>query len=246
MTSCCDFIEPCHADECSGLDEVAALLPSGRLWKIDDDRLMSRYFKAIGHVKSDFNALLCQLWAENNPCTADRMFDYWAQVYAFPSCVEQTNEKLCEWIELVDFGCPKGSLGFLKQAVEFVAPGKNIQIELSFPDLGECCPKADECDPEKNQLLITAPPECFYFDDRQGEDIDDFAGDDGCSGGVYFIPEIECLRCTVFPFGVSVGVQTNPTGPNGEQFHNVPPENLAEKPASCVITPNSDCKDNCK
>lgn len=234
----CAIIEPCHVGDCDGLDEVIALLPPGKLWDVNRGGVYGAYMHALGDIKTELNKRICQEWLELNPCTSERLFCYWADIYSLPKCVEHTQENLCEWIELLHGDCPIGSLGFLRSAIEFAAPGKGITVEVSYPDLGANMPCADNTCAAENALLVTAPPEAFFYDtidvDYPREPQD---GVDGCR--VYFIPEIECLRPCIFPFGLSVGYQTNPIGPAGEDIYGVPDANQAQKPQwqkGCLAT----------
>ena len=235
---CCDFVEPCHIDECDGFDEVMRLLPSGRMFQRNDDSLIARFNRALGHINTDISRCICQEWNEANPCTSKRLLPYWAQVYSLPECVEQTGERLCEWIDLLQGDCPPGSFGFLQLAIDFVAPGKGITIErVDAPDLGTM-PWRGDCHPA---LIVTAPPECFFYDEMSDFELDDRR--DAC-GRYYFIPEIECLKCCIFPMGYGVAYQTE-TNTVEEPVMGVPEENIAPMPATCIVRCEQTCED-CK
>lgn len=230
MTGCCDYVEPCHGRECDGLDEVVQLLPHGRLWNPDRDGNYGAYIKALGHIKTELNKRLCQEWNELNSCTSERLFEYWADLYKFPKCVEQTGEKLCEWLELIYGDCPIGSQGFIRRAIEFVTPGAGITVEFNFPDFQANCWCASNifC-ADKNPIVISAPPEMFRYETIAGDyphEVPD--GADPCRK--YFVPEVECLRNCVFPFGLGVGYKTNPIGPDSEDIYGVPEQPPMKSP----------------
>ena len=115
---CCEIIEGCHADDCSGFDEVSKLLPSGRLWDINRNSFVGKYFRALGYIKTRFSQLLCNEWDIVDPCKDTRLLPYHAAQYNLPKCVEQSGAMLCEWIKLIsDPACPVGSIGFYKKAI---------------------------------------------------------------------------------------------------------------------------------
>lgn len=228
MVECCPVaLEPCHVELCDGLGEVVNLLPSGSLWSVERGGVYASYIRATGHIKSKLNERICQEQGELNPCTSVRLFDYWASVYSLPPCVSQDTDTLCQWIDLIyDPSCPIGSLGFYQRVIDFVAPAKGITISVNVPDIfsSELCatkPCADD-----NPIVITAPPACFFYD-AECRDYPHEPQDGIDSNKQYFIPEIECLRRCVLPFGLSIGYKTDPTGPNGEDIFDVPVANEA-------------------
>lgn len=224
----CQIIEPCHDRDCDGYDEVLALLPPGRIWNPSRGGVYGNYIRALGDIKTELNKRICQEYRELNPCTADRLLAYWAGVYSLPPCVPQTAEKLCEWIALLQGDCPIGSLGFLRRAIEFVAPGKGITIDVTYPDIGANCPCPDSPCADNNPLVVTAPPAAYFY---ETVDIDGpVEWQDGENCRVYFIPEIECLRPCIFPFGLGVGYKTDPIGPDGQDIYGVPVANESVKP----------------
>jgi hypothetical protein len=232
----CDYIEPCHTDECDGFDEVVRLLPRGKIWNPDRGGIYGGYISALGHIKTELNKRICQEWNEVNPCTSERLFSYWAKIYSLPACVDQTNEKLCEWIDLLNGPCPIGSLGFIQAAVDFVAPGKGISISVNVGEPGAaCCPEELQCAANR-QIVVTAPPEAYFFETNA---IDyPFEPQDAVSCRVYFIPEIECLRSCVFPFGLTLGYLTDSGGETGEEIFGVPDQNEMIRPIvfnQCLI-----------
>lgn len=166
--------------------------------------------------------------------------EFYLEVYALPPCVEQTAEKLAEWIEIVsDPSCPIGTVGFLKKAVEFVAPEKIIQITINKPTIfglnwETSSPVADE-----NFMVVRAKPEFFFYElfgdtecveqnIQAGEILQDGINDDRR----YFIPEIECLRACVFPFGMSLGYKTINDPVSEFDIADVPLANQANKAMS--------------
>lgn len=220
----CEIIEPCHTQPCDAVDEVQRLLPNGRMWSLGRGDLIARSFLALAEVKQCVNEAICQEWAEQNPCTAVRLFDYWARLYCFPvECVER--ERFCDWVDLMeDRDCPIGSIGFYKKVIEFVAPNKGITLTVQHPGLlAGKCHVSDPAKPERSVLCVSAPPECFYW--QQG----DSDAQDGENQRCYFIPEIECLRFYVFPFA-SLGYKTDTANPNGSPIFNVPDANVDVKP----------------
>lgn len=236
---CVTVIEPCHDDDCSGLDEVTALLPNGRIWSIDRGGTYAGFVKALGHVKTDINQAICQVWNELDPCQSIALFDYWAALYKLPECVDQTQENLCLWIALLyDSSCPIGSLGFLNAAVDFVAPAAGITLTLNQDSFaGEW--QGDSPCVDSNSLVVSAPAASFFYEEVS-RDYPHEAQDGENACRTYFIPEIECLRYKVFPFGLSVGYQTDTANPNGSAIFNVPVANIAEKPQTFI-----DCGQEC-
>ncbi len=236
----CFTIEPCHNRNCDGLDEVVSLLPNGRIWHPDRGDLYGRWIHALGHVKTELNKRICQEFNELDPCKSVRLFGYWAKVYSLPECVPQTSEKLCDWIDLIYGDCPIGSLGFYRRAIDFVAPGKGIELNVNLQGVGANCWCADSFCADNNAIVITAPPTAFYYDQTILDEIGEMQDGENCRR--YFIPEIECLRRCVFPFGLSLGYKTNPISPNGADIYNVPIQNIADYPirhstcdAECVF-----------
>jgi hypothetical protein len=210
----CAPLEPCHSGECDGFNEVLALLPQGKIWRPADSSVHGRFIAALGHIKTEWNQAICQVWGEANPCTARATFGYWAGVYGFPPCAPQTNAKLCEWIALLDGPCPIGSLGFYQAAIDFVAPGAGITISKGTLANVDGWQGSNECT-ARNALVITAPAAAYRF---TTVDVDAPFEDSDCR--IYFIPEIECLRKCVFPFGFGLGYRT--TGAIDDGVHGVP------------------------
>jgi len=213
-------IEPCHSEPCDGLDEVLSLLPKGALWDASRESTYSNYVRALGHIKSCWNARICQEWNELNPCTSVRLFDYWADLYSFPSCVDQTREKLCEWIDLLsDPDCPVGSVGFLSKAVEFFAP--DIELTFVMDGIGEAgCLAGCSCGVH---IVLSAPPNLIYYDPSVIDNPNSEISIEKQLSGI-FIPEINCIKNTIFPFGVPVLIATLPN--NGDNsISGVPIEN---------------------
>ncbi len=226
----CGPIEPCHIRDCDGYDEVLALLPPGKIWNPDRGGTYGAYIRALGDIKTELNQRICQEWNELNPCTADRLLPYWASVYNLPGCALQDGQSLCEWIALLqDTDCPPGSLGFLRRAIEFVAPGAGIEIAVTYPDTGANCPCPDKPCADANPIVITSPAENYYYAIVPGDfPHESQDGANGCRQ--YFIPEIECLRPCIFPFGLGVGYKTDPIGPDGQDIWGVPDANIAPLP----------------
>lgn len=219
----CVKVEPCLTGDCDGFDEVVSLLPSGPIWNPDRGGVYSQYIHALGDIKTELNKRICQEWAEINPCTAVRLLPYWAKVWSLPECVEQTQESLCNWIGFLQNSCPRGSLGFLQEAIDFVAPGKGITIAVTYPDIGANCACPDKPCADDNPLIITAPPEAYAWADRNYDGP--IYMQDGETCREYWIPEIECLRRCIFPFGLGIGYKTTGTGPLGQDIFGVPDEN---------------------
>ena len=227
----CVQTEPCHTGDCSGIDAVRQLLPPGRLWDLGRPSEVSSWFQAVGQVQTEVNKCICQEWNELDPCKAIRLFPYWAKLYCLPDCVEQTPEKLCEWIALQESAqCPIGSIGYYKAVIEFVAPGKGIELDVKQPGLlaGKCL--LDAACAKEAVIQITAPPECYFYEEIPDPECAGYIQDGVNPCRCYFIPEIECLRWYVFPL-VSIGYMTNPADPDGADIFGVPEENIAVKPA---------------
>ena len=239
MSNCCKkSVEPCHTSECSGLEEVVALLPHGSIWNVSNGSTFAQYAKALGHVKTELNKRICQEFNEMNPCKSVRLFEYWARLYKLPECVDQTPEKLCEWLDIIyDRSCPIGSVGFLRKAIEFVAPDLTFQIEVNYPDGFGHCWCGDNVCVDENPIVITVDSDDLHYEmvgvDRPSEAQD---GVDPCK--TYFVPEIQCLRDTVFPYGLGVGFKTTVPGPNGEPIHGVSNQSINPyKPYTCFKEP---------
>lgn len=232
--SACETVEPCHNNPCDGIDEVARLLPKGRLWSLSRDSQAARYFKALGAVKSEINRAICQEWDELNPCKTIRLFDYWAKIYCFPNCVEP--ERFCDWVELMeDRSCPVGSIGFYRKVIDFVLPDKSVTVDFRQRGLlaSQCAndsPRAAD-----NVICITAPADCYSYEASS----DTFQ--DGVNGRCYFIPEIECLRFYVLPL-VSLGYKTTEINPNGSDIYA--PEATAALKVNYYYD-GGDCKGTC-
>lgn len=224
---CYTVIEPCHTDECDGFDEVRALLPLGQLWQLDRDSVYTRYIRALGDIKTEWNRRLCGEWNEGNPCKAVRLRPYWADLYSFPECVPLTGERLCAWIALaVDPLCRPGSLGFLQRAIDFVFPDDppgTVSVSVNYPDFGGNSAAPNSLCADENAIVITAPPEFYRYELVSDPLISDYAyaqdGVEPCRR--YFIPEIDCLRKCVFPLGLSVGYKTYDGGPDNVDIYGV-------------------------
>lgn len=226
MADFCGPIEPCHVGDCDGFNEVVALLPRGRIWEPSRGGVYGAYIQALGDIKTQLNQRICGEWDELDPCKANRLLPYWRKVWSLPDCVD--DDRICDWIALVQGDCPPGSLGFLRAAIEFVAPGKGITIDVSYPDIGANCPCPTDPCADNNPIVITAPPEAYSW----AESLDDepIASQDDETCREYWIDEIECLRRCVFPFGLAIGYKTNPIGPEGQDIYGVPLANEAERP----------------
>ncbi len=233
----CSELEACATDDCSGLAEVIALLPSGGIWELKENGVYSSYIRAIGHVKTEINKAICQVWQENLPCKSIRLLDYWAKFYGFPPCVLLTGEKLCEWLDIIlDPYCPPGSVGFLQAAIDFVLPPiagvSQVTIQFTsadyFSNAGQNRPCAID-----NSILMIADASLFRYDEFPGRSIlEQLYPQDGVNGCLdYFIPEIECLRHGVFPFGLSIGYMTDDGGPDAVDIYGVGVGAYMQKPS---------------
>ncbi len=214
MNNCCKpLIEPCHSGECDGFNEVVQLLPQGQIWNPDRGGVYGAYIQALGHIKTELNKIICQEWNELNPCSSKRLFGYWAEFYKLPPCIEQTGDKLCEWIDLLyNQDCPIGSLGFLRKAIEFVLPNKGVEINVNLDSTATKWRSDDFNCADNNSIIITAPSKLFKYYEYKG-DFPHTKIQDGVNlCRRYFIPEIECLRACIFPMGLSVGYKTKETG----------------------------------
>lgn len=224
---CYTVVEPCHTADCDGLDEVRALLPPGQLWQLDRDSVYTRYIRALGDIKTEWNRRICAEWNESNPCKAVRLQSYWADLYGFPECVPLTGAALCAWISIaLDPNCRPGSLGFLQRAIDFVFPDYDagtVTVSVNYPDFGGNTASANSLCADENALVITAPPEFYRFELVNDPVISDYAhaqdGVEPCRR--YFIPEIDCLRKCVFPLGLSVGYKTVDGGPDNVDIFGV-------------------------
>lgn len=225
---CYSTIEPCHTEDCSGFDEVVALLPPGQLWQLDRDSVYTRYIRALGDVKTELNRRICREWNEGSACKAVRLQSYWANFYSFPECVNLTGERLCDWISLaLDPTCPPGSLGFLQRAVDFVFPDYEpgeVAVSVNYPDFMGNSASPNMLCADQNAIVITAPVGVYRFEVMQEPVIaDHFDPQDGVNScRRYFIPEIDCLRKCVFPLGLSVGYKTVDGGPDNVDIYGVP------------------------
>ena len=212
MNNCCiTNLEPCHTDDCDGFDEVISLLPYGPLWSPDRRSIYGQYIRALGHIKTELNQMLCAM-ADMSPCSSEWMFKYWAKVYKLPDCVDQTPEKLCEWLGILFGDCPIGSLGFIRKAINFVNPDLVFDITLNVPDGFANGWRSDDWFCADNNMLVfkTAAKNLRYFD-FDGDYPHELAdGVNACRR--YFIPEVECLRPCIFPMGLSVGYKTTEIG----------------------------------
>lgn len=230
--------EVCRPDACTGSREVDALTRGlGPLFRRSRGGVIGGMLQAIAEWKTCLVRALCREFAEGDPCTATRLLPVYANLYAFPSCVALTGDAMCRWIALVgDRTCPPGSPGFLKKAIAFAAPGKDIALTrrpLDGPPLAD----NEQC-PEENAFLFTAPAECFAFwTVARDYPFDPLDGVNPCRR--YVIPEIECLRTTIFPHGASVGYRTDPPGPQGEAIWGVPDAAQIDCPAAS--RPSCDC-----
>lgn len=233
----CETVEPCATGECDAVDEVQRLLPSGPMWDMGRGGNIAASFLALAAVKSCLNDAICQEQRENNPCTTDRLFDVWANIYSFPiECVER--ERFCDWVDIMDDrDCPVGSIAFYERVIEFVAPGKGITLEVRQPGLlAGNCQVDDPANPENNVFCISAPADCFAWE-ASDSDVQD-----GENERCYFIPEIECLRYYIFPFA-SLGYKTDVPNPNGSPIFGVNAENEAEKPSYFYGLDRTRCAD---
>lgn len=220
----CETSEPCHDQPCDGVDEVQRLLPPGNIWDLSNGTQTAASFLALGDIKSAVNLAICQEWLENDPCQSVRLFDVWASIYSFPKeCADQ--DRLCDWVEIMeDQECPIGSIAFYRRVIEFVAPDKEITLDVNQPGLlaGQC-QVDDPANPSRNVLCITAPADCFEWE------ASDSTAQDGTNDRCYYIPEIECLRYYVFPFA-SLGYKTKIQNPDGWPIYNVPDSAEGVKP----------------
>lgn len=218
---CCDITECCRADDCSGVDLIQSLLPNGPLWNMNAQTEHAAYWRATAEVFTELNKALCQEFAETNPCTSSRLLTMWAQVYCFPDCVELTTQRLCEFLALIfDPECPIGTIGFYKKVLAWVMCATDetcgpVILEVNQRGAHAAEWRADFESANENTFVVIAPPSCYMYDKVKD---------------CYFIPQVECLRRYVFPMGITLGYQTDPVGPNGEDVYNVPPENLGTKP----------------
>ncbi len=222
LMSCCDEpVAPCESGECSGFDEVVALLPKGQIWDVNRPSIYSQYVQALGHIKTKLNKIICQEYNELNPCKSKRLFSYWADFYKLPPCVEQSQENLCQWIELIyNQNCPIGSKGFLQKAVEFVLP--NVDIKIEFNPIHARRWRADSLCANNNAIVITTPVKHFNYYQYDGDFPHDRPDGENCRK--YFIAKIECLRKCVFPMGASVGYKTSEKGRHDiNNWQNVTP-----------------------
>lgn len=233
VNNCCiTEREPCHIDDCAGFNEVVSLLPTGELWNPDRQSIYGQYIRALGHIKTELNRVLCSM-ADTAPCSSAWMFNYWSKVYKLPDCVEQTPEKLCEWLDILFDDCPIGSLGFLRKAIHFVNPDLSIDFILNVPDGFANGWRSDDwfC-ANKNMLVIKTEAKHFRYHNVEGDYPHELAdGKNACRR--YFIPEVECLRPCIFPMGLSVGYQTTETGDYDINNWGIIPE--GERPKSSLI-----------
>lgn len=241
MTDCCTYLEPCHNQECDGFNEVLDLLPKGILWDPTRPSTYGKYVQALGHIKTEINIAICQELVEWDPCRAKRLFSFWAEMFKLPDCVDQTPEKLCEWLGIIyDKKCPIGSIGFLRKAIDFVDQDNNIQIRSNPRDFqAPCWCPSDRVCVDNNSIVFTAPPEEYaYYVNKLDRPSNAQDGIDPCK--FYFLPAVECLRCCVLPFGLTIGYETDPRSPDGYPIYNVPEENVADRPECNVI-----CREEC-
>ena len=203
MTTCRPH-EPCGQDLCGAVAEMQALLPKGRIWRIDGDRVFGRLCYAIAAAKSELMGVICQVWREIDPCTAVNNLDRWAAINCFPvDCVELTQAKMCEWVALLN-ECPPGSEAFLSGLVTFA---EIDGVTLDFDD-GDCT-GATCCG-----ASIIVQAEFAKMQERGCDCTDDlmFQMQHDCSE--LYIPEIECLRDRYFPAGVRVKYETTDCDPD--------------------------------
>lgn len=233
MNNCCiSDIEPCHIDDCDGFNEVVSLLPNGPLWNPDRQSIYGQYIRALGHIKTELNRVLCSM-SDMLPCSSEWMFQHWAKVYKLPDCVEQTPEKLCEWLDILFGDCPIGSLGFLRKVINFVNPNLVIDFELNVPDGFANGWKSDNlfC-ADNNILVIKTEAKNYRYYEFEGDYPHESAdGTNACRR--YFIPEVECLRPCIFPIGLSVGYKTIETG--NYDINNWEFAEIGERPKSSLI-----------
>ena len=249
-TFCCGRLEPCHSTDCSGIEEVEKLLPSGRLWNLARSSVAMKILCVLGDIKTVFNRIVCQEYNELNPCTAIRLLPYWADLYYFPAdCLELNQENMCKWVDLMeDKDCPPGSLGFYKRAIECVLPGKDIDVKFNPRGFFATAWHADYDEAFKNSLVITGPAECFSYERLRKANCSDieFRTFDHAQDGVnfdrrYFIKEIECLRGKILPWGLSLGYMT--TGSTGDpDIVGVSDENQSIRPEYFL---DFDCEFEC-
>lgn len=230
MSNCCDFVEPCHTKDCDGFDEVVKLLPKGQIWSPDRGGVYGAYIQALGHIKTELNQIICQEYNELNPCTSVRLFDYYAKLYKFPPCVEQTQERLCEWLDLINGPCPIGSQGFLRRAIEFVLQDDNFEIHFNLDQTAQTW-QTDKICAEDNAIVITAPAKYFRYYEYDGDFVHELQ--DGVNCRHYFIPEVECLRPCIFPIGLSVGYKT--LEPGKYNINNPPESDPLPRPEHTLI-----------
>ena len=232
----CGNIEICHTEDCSGFDEVQSLLPKGRLWDITRNAQSSRLFRALGDIKTQLNRLICAEWDEIDPCKSNRLLPYHSEVYGLPKCVDQTAENLCKWITLItDETCPIGSVGFYQNAIDFVAPDKGISLSINTPENGKISWQSSSNLSCENVFVITAPSDVFRYETVGVDSCDNRSPkrcsvpqDGFCPERYYHIPEIECLRKSVFPFGVSLGYRTSGNTKGSADIVGVSSDQLVE------------------
>lgn len=221
MSDCAGLTEDCHDQPCDGHNEVSALIRG--LGPIFEGRrgVIGQILAAMGAWKTCLNIALCREFCEDDPCKTVRHFARHARLWRFPSCVPQDNGTLCAWIALqTDPSCPPGTVGWLRKVIDFVMPDKSVSVEITPPkEISNCA--ADSAVAAENAIIITAPPECF-------KSALEAAGD-RCRLR-YFIPEIDCIRSSVLPFGVGIGLRTDPPGPNGEDIWGVTADPICPAP----------------
>lgn len=211
---------------------MVSLLPSGALWNPDRPSIYGNYIRALGHIKTELNRVLCAM-ADISPCSSVKMFSHWAKIYKLPECVEQTPEKLCEWLDILFGDCPIGSLGFLRKAINFAKPEMDVELELNVPDGFANGWRSDDwfC-ADNNMLVIKAEAQHYQYAEIDGNyphELPD--GINACRR--YFIPEVECLRPCIFPMGLSVGYKTLDTGEFDINNWEIIPQ--GERPKSSLI-----------
>lgn len=183
---------PCAQDACESLSEIAALLPSGRLWELREGRNFTRFWCAVAEVMSRVRAGICQEWNEADPCQSVRTLERWAEIHCFPvHCVELTTEKMCEWIDF-KAGCGAGTEGFILGLMDFIGfDYSRYNLQLSDGSGGT-----------ERSITFSGPFDLFE---------EEFCGCDTSPldvirnpCGRIFIPEIDCIARDYFPVGLAV------------------------------------------
>lgn len=74
----CPDIDQCH-------EQILAMLPRGRAWATEPGGVRWSFFRGLAALVADANAAICQLFAEVNCSTTDRLRPEWLQSYALPA-----------------------------------------------------------------------------------------------------------------------------------------------------------------